>query len=373
MSKTWEDALKGWVIVSAAVVDDTTFAFSANWDETYHGPTLPSDVTDRLVYCDLKAATWGGKKYNGGFSFARSAGGVTPEGLSQALFATAGGYVSSFTFPDGPFGMEADMSARGAANLFFAGAHYYTYGLGNTFLRRNRPGDWTIISEATGSRVEQRRAGNITAGGGFSDDDIYLWNSGPLDGDPEDVIGHLLHWDGKSLTKLPVPAQLSKGIDGSPFWAHSICCVPDGRVFLSGTDGELVVGNRKTGFKVLVPALDEHLPGMNMAWFKGKLYGAIDFGLFSFDFKRNRWVGEPFLGDPNAPVNFPYIDANENVMLVAGGYGASIYDGERWARLAGDVSALDLTRLQLMEKLAGDTVTLRDIMRDLVEGQGSAS
>lgn len=59
MTKTWEDALKGWVIVSAAIVDDTTFVFGANWDETHHGETPPSEIYDRALFCDLKAATWG--------------------------------------------------------------------------------------------------------------------------------------------------------------------------------------------------------------------------------------------------------------------------------------------------------------------------
>lgn len=93
--------------------------------------------------------------------------------------------------------------------------------------------------------------------------------------------------------------------------AHDIRCAPDGRVFISGVDGELVAGGRKTGF-------------------------------------------------------ITHIDANENVMLPAGGYGAAVYDGESWTRIAGDVSALDLTRLRLMERQVEDIRALRDIMRDMV-------
>lgn len=369
MSKTWEDALRGLVIVSAAIVDDTTFVFTANWDETYKGPNPPRKYHDRAVFCDLKAGTWGGTQFDR-FSFARCAAGPSADKQKQALFADGISQVMSFTFPDGPREAEGFMPIRAAANLFFAGQHFYAYGLGNAFLRRNGPDDWTILSEATGDRATQRKAGNITAGNGYSDNDIYLWNSGPLDADdPMDKIGHLLHWDGQQLSTIPVPPQLSHDVPWSPFRAYDICCAPDGRVFISGWNGELIVGNRQTGFTVLAPQVESCLPGMHMAWFKGKLYGAIDAGLFSFNFEENRWLREPFVGDPNAPVNFPYIDANENVMLLAGGYGAAIYDGERWARIAGDVSALDITRLQLMQQMAGDMVTLRDIMRDLAEGQ----
>lgn len=364
MSKTWEDALKGYVIVSAAIVDDTTFIFGANWDETYHGETPLSEIYDRLVYCDLRAASWGGKRYDNGFSFARAAGGRTADNQKQGLFAAAGGYVTSFVFPGGPMGLEGEMPLRAVANLFFVGEHFYAYGLGRGFMRREGPGDWTILSND-----EADNAGPITAARGFAENDIYLWDSGPTGRNPKDKIGQLLHWNGASFSAIPLPRALSENIPWSPFRAHDICCAPDGRVFISGRNGELISGNREIGFSILAPQVERALPGMNLAWFKGKLYGAIDAGLFSFNFDESRWVGEPFAGDPNAPVNFPYIDANENVMLLAGGYGAAIFDGESWIRIAGDVSALDMTRLQLMERQVQDIATLRDIMRDLVEAQ----
>lgn len=182
MSKTWEDALRGLVIVSAAIVDDTTFVFTANWDETYKGPNPPRKYHDRAVFCDLKAGTWGGTQFDR-FSFARCAAGPSADKQKQALFADGISQVMSFTFPDGPREAEGFMPIRAAANLFFAGQHFYAYGLGNAFLRRNGPDDWTILSEATGDRATQRKAGNITAGNGYSDNDIYLWNSGPLDAD----------------------------------------------------------------------------------------------------------------------------------------------------------------------------------------------
>lgn len=369
MSKTWEDALKGYVIVSAAIVDDTTFVFGANWDETYHGETPLDEIYDRLVYCDLKAATWGGKKYDQ-FSFARAAAGLTSNGQRQALFAEAGGYVTSFIFPDGPMGLEDRMPVKGANDLFFAGEHFYAYGLSKKFLRREGPGHWTILSEIKGDIKTRREAGYFTAANGYTDNDIYLWDSGRTGRAPKDRIGQLLHWNGESFSTIPVPPELSRNVPWYPFIAHDICCAPDGRVFISGDKGELIMGNREQGFVVLAKQVERALPGMNLAWFKGKLYGAMEIGLFSFNFEKGRWVGEPFVGDPNAPVDFPYIDANENVMLLAGGYGAAIYDGEAWTRLAGGVSALDMTRLQLMERQVEDIRTLRDIMRDLAAGQG---
>lgn len=369
MSKTWQEVLNGLVIVSASVVDDRTFVFSANWDETYRGPNPPPKGHNRLVYCDLKAGSWGGKQSEG-YSFARSAGGRSPTGEKRALFADGISQVMSFEFPNGPREQEGHMPVRAAKRLFFAGRHFYAYGLDRRFLRRNGPGDWTILSETKGDANTRGQAGRFTAGDGFADNDIYLWDSGPMADDPEDRIGQLLHWNGERLSTIPVPAELSRNVPWEPFLAHDICCAPDGRVFISGLRGELIAGNRETGFAVLAPQVESALPGMNLAWFKGKLYGAIDFGLFSFDFEESRWLGEPFVGDPNAPVNFPYIDANENVMLLAGGYGAAIYDGESWLRIAGDVSALDITRLQLMEQEVRDLGTLRDIMRDLVEARG---
>ena len=88
-------------------------------------------------------------------------------------------------------------------------------------------------------------------------------------------------------------------------------------------------------------------------------------GLFVFDANELVWKPAPFVEDENAPVNFPIPDANENVMLVAGGFGASIFDGKEWQRIAGDVTPLDRTRLYLMERQVEDLGTLRDIMKDL--------
>lgn len=287
------------------------------------------------------------------------------DGRRQGLLADAGGYVTSFIFPEGPKHDEPDMPVRGAKNLFFAGDHFYAYGLSRKFLRRDGPGNWAVLSEKKGDIQTRNNAGRFTAGAGFADDDIYLWDTGPAAADPQDEIGRLQHWDGARLSAIPLPRALNHGVPHGPFIGHDICCAPDGRVFISGKDGELITGDRRNGFIILAPQQERALPGMNLAWFKGKLYGAIDAGLFTFDFAENRWRGAPFAGDPHAPVNFPHIDANENVMLLAGGYGAAIYDGESWTRIAGDVSALDMTRLRLMERQVEDIRALRDIMREM--------
>lgn len=352
--KTWEDALKGLVIVSASIVDDTTFSFTANWDETYRGPNPPTKYYNRQVYCDLKAGTWGGTHADG-FTGARTAGGLDTDGTKIALCADGISGLMRFSFPDRLINQEGPMPIGGVSRMFFAGKHFYAYGRSEAFLRRNGPGDWSILSEFRGEAEAEYWGGRFRAADGYSDNDIYIWSTG----------GELLHWDGERFSSIPLPPEATRQVNERFTVGESICCAPDGTVYISCFSGELLAGNKDRGFTVLVPQVERHMPAMNLAWFKGKLYGACDGGLFSFDFEDARFRGEPFVGDPNAPVNFPYIDANENVMLLAGGYGAAIYDGERWTRIAGDTTALDITRLHLMEQQVDDLRTLRDIMSDL--------
>ncbi|OAN86231.1 hypothetical protein [Sulfitobacter geojensis] len=366
MSKTWQDSLTGLSIVSAAVVDDGIFAFGANWDETYTGPKPPAKYHNRLVFCDLNAGTWGGKQYDGGFDFARVAGGQTAHGAPQALFTDAMGTITAFTFPDGPRGKEQPVEVRGANRLRFIGDHFYICGDGRSLLRRDTPDAWTVFNHVPFVSRETD-LGAFGPFDGFSDADIFMWYAGPYDSNATDRKPGIEHWNGTDFRQVPLPTELFEDVPWAPFRAHDICCTPDGQVFVSGTKGELLLGGRE-GFVVLAPQVQNALPGMNLCWFKDVLYGAIDAGLFTFDFKENSWVPAPFAGDPNAPVHFPHIDANENVMLLAGAYGAAIFDGDIWTSLAGDVSALDVTRVRLMEQQVEGLEELRDIVQDLATG-----
>lgn len=350
VAKTWDQVLTGMVIVSAAVVDDETFVFGANWDETYTGPNPPRQT--KLLACELSEG-WSGKRNSNGYDFARTAG-----GNGQALFSDAAGHVTTFDFKTAQRGMEPDMPVRGTTGVAHIGEHFYAYGLGRSFLRRDAAGEWSVLSGVTGSLKEERAAGQYVAIAGTSDKNIYLALN------RKGAAPEIHHWNGKKFTTIALPDAVTSELDPDPIFLWDMCCAADGSVYLSGKKGELLVGTIE-GFAPLIPRKERSLPGMNLCWFKEKLYGAIEAGLFVFDANELVWKPAPFVEDENAPVNFPILDANENVMLVAGGFGASIFDGKEWQRIAGDVTPLDRTRLYLMERQVEDLGTLRDIMKDL--------
>lgn len=361
MSKTWKDLLPGFTFVSCSVVDVNTVVLTANYDETYDGPNKP-EYGNRLFFCDLTTGTWGGKHNDPGFRFARCAGGRTAEGQPQALFADAGGNITSFIFPDGPRDMEDEMPVSGAKRLAFVGDHFYACGMRRSFLRRNGPGDWTVFSDIPNEDKRVRQPGNFVALDGLAENDIYL----ALQKNDLTPHGQIMHWDGTDFTPIPLPDDVTKKARDFTMFITDLIVAPDGRVFVAGKDGELLVGGTH-GFVNLTGRKRQAISMQQLCWFKGTLYGGHGVGLFRFDFDQRAWIGAPFVGDPQAPVGGPYIDANEDIMVFAGAYTASVYDGEKWTRIAGDVTPLDVTRLQIMEQQAEDLEELRDVLRDLSE------
>lgn len=364
MAKTWKEVITGLTFTSAAVVDASTVVFVVNEDETYTGPDKPRPG-HRTLFCDINTGAWGGKHHLPGFNFGRCAGGQTPEGQPQALFADAGGNVDSFIFPDGPRNAEPLMPVFAAQRVAFVGEHFYSCGRGRSFLRRNGPGDWTVIQNQQDKDVPGSRPGTFVALDGLSETDIYVGLQS------SDVSPHaqIMHWDGEHFTAIPLPDSVTVNArDEVTMFINDLIVAPDGRVFVAGGDGELLVGDRNR----FIPLTGPGRPAISirqLSWFKGALYGGHDIGLFRFDFDERRWIRAPFAGDPHAPLDGPYIDANEDFMVFAGAYTASVFDGEKWTRIAGDVTALDMTRLQLKEQQVEDLRDLRDVMKDLSEGK----
>lgn len=370
-----KDALDDLIITNAAVVDSNTFVFVATkyYEQedmdawlAKESETRP-ETFDRVISHNLKTQKWGWKQYTQGYTWAKPAGGLTSSGQRQALFVTSAGEVTSFQYENGPNQREEPCPARGIRKVKLLGDHFYAAGAGRGFMRRMGPGDWEVFSY-TPYTDPASDPGAFAAMDGYGENDIFLWAARRPRMVDRNSLGSLHHWDGAKFTEIPLPKDIFEGVPWGPFGAIDICCAPDGQVFLSGANGELLMGSRD-GFVVLLKQEERSWPRTNLAWFKDVLYGATQGGLFTFDFDQTRWVPAPFVEDENAPVNFPYIDANEDVMLLAGGFGASIYDGERWTRIAGDVSALDMTRLRLMERQVEDVRDLRDILRDEAQQQ----
>jgi len=73
--------------------------------------------------------------------------------------------------------------------------------------------------------------------------------------------------------------------------------------------------------------------------------------------------------DENAPSSFGYLDANDDFLIVAGPYGATLFDGETWSPIWQPVSKMDQMRLDLLRQQVGNLENLVDIAKDLAEEQ----
>jgi hypothetical protein len=123
-----------------------------------------------------------------------------------------------------------------------------------TVFRREGPNKWTCLRGNNQEEIEELKKTNRDYGfndiGGFAEDDIYACGG---DGD-------VMHFDGKSWRQLYCPTNEE---------LLSICCAPDGKVYIGGQRGSLVVG-RGDQWEVLKSKAPDEIN--DLAWFKGRLY-----------------------------------------------------------------------------------------------------
>ncbi|MET0026290.1 MAG: hypothetical protein ABW101_01535 [Candidatus Thiodiazotropha sp.] len=123
-----------------------------------------------------------------------------------------------------------------------------------TVFRREGPNEWTCLRGNDQEEIEEFKKTNRNYGfndiGGFADDDIYACGG---DGD-------VMHFDGKEWRQLYCPTNEE---------LLSICCAPDGKVYIGGQRGSLVVG-RNDQWEVLKSKAPDEIN--DLAWFKGRLY-----------------------------------------------------------------------------------------------------
>ncbi len=136
-----------------------------------------------------------------------------------------------------------------------------------TIFRRDGINNWTLLHGNNPSQIETWRKANRDLGfndiGGFSEKDIYACGG----------QGDLWHLTDKAFEELDCPTNLE---------LKSLCCAPDGKVYIGCEDGSLIVG-RDSSWEILntkAPNTDI----LDMIWYKDKLYLACGmYGLYIYD------------------------------------------------------------------------------------------
>ena len=251
-------------------------------------------------------------------------GGMSPEGHDQILVMEAPFTFYECNFQHGDNGIAERISldlVGGARDLKFIGSSFFIVGDDHGIARRRGPDDWDRLHY---KRSEDEFGNDFVSFDGFSEQDIYIGGFGNA----------FWHFDGRTLTRL------DHGFPGGPWTSaldiRSVVCGGDGRVYLGGTQGELIAGSRETGWEELVPQQESSSIGdlRQMAWFRGQLYATTHSELFYYDQERRDWR-VAFFDDEESPGSFGWISVRGERMLVAGGVGASVYDRVKWTRIWG--------------------------------------
>jgi hypothetical protein len=143
----------------------------------------------------------------------------------------------------------------------------------------------------------------------FSDNDIYAVGGS----------GDVWHCDGKKWQRIHFPSNEL---------LFTVCCAGDGNVYITGINGSLWVG-RGDRWKRL---FEGHfsVPFKDTAWFAGRLYCGGGYGLWVL--KNDKL--EPLKDEVDSVVATSVgridISPDGKLMLSAGPYGATIYDGTTW-------------------------------------------
>lgn len=235
----------------------------------------------------------------------------------------------------------------GAAQI---GDHVYACGSGGQFMRRERSGVWSVVSNEkrmstraqmdlqdiweaenpppTGNRYEgtwldemfdyrdslARRYMNL---GGLHENSIYLTSQVP-----NRQEGKIFHWNGKNLTEIYNPS----GEDINGFFFED-----ERRVWAYGRNGTILYGNHMDGFKDVSHPYDNH--GLNgMGLFQGTMYltsYAAGSGLYMLD-DNGRQVEVP-----GVPYNKSCtgLSITENALWTADDYAVLRFDGKKWDRI----------------------------------------
>lgn len=212
-----------------------------------------------------------------------------------------------------PLGEPGSPLATSAHAVFSIDGFAYVVGPWRSVCKRIAPGKWENLADRRSlPKPERNQFGRSNQGfnviAGFSAADIY---AGGGEGD-------LWHYNGEKWSQCPVPTNM---------YIETICCAGDGYVYVGLQSGSIMQG--RTNQWKLIHKGTMTLPFQDMAWFQGKVWCTSDYGTWTIE--------NGNLTDPLLPAEIRScsgnLSVNDGVMLLAGMYGASVFDGVKWVSL----------------------------------------
>jgi hypothetical protein len=131
--------------------------------------------------------------------------------------------------------------------------------------------------------------------------------------------GDVWHYNGKKWQQIHFPSNEL---------LFTVCCAGDGNVYITGNNGSLWVG-RGDRWKRLSEGRFSS-PFKDTAWFAGRLFCGNGLGLWYLKGDKLESIRDEVDSKVATSVGRIDISPDGKLMLTAGPYGATIYDGEKW-------------------------------------------
>ena len=223
---------------------------------------------------------------------------------------------------------DAGVFSEGAAGYGYLsdlqqiGEHLYAAGYSGQVYKRTGPGRWHHMDQGilqpAGMQGGQY---SIQVINGSAEDDIYV--AGCTNAPYYPVRAS--HWNGSEWRDIALPEVAER--------ITNIHVESKDRIWLCGSNGTLLLGNARDGFRSL-STVDDNQLFLSITLFEGRAYLGSNLGLFMYD-PANATAGirpvvtglEPELQDANV------VDSVEGMLWSIGPKDIARFDGQSWSRI----------------------------------------
>lgn len=310
----WMEAFEGFYIYDCAVRRNDIFCFLLI--QKKEGGDQGEPATRLVSVFNDGSGDVGFGEYTG-FELPKISVSRNPE--EQAIMISLDGDVAVLGGGENDLEKKIPMGKRNSALLSSAvgiatiDGDIYAVGGWRSVCRRIGSGKWQNLADRASLPESKGTKNGLDNGGfsvidGFNAHDIYCGGG----------KGDLWHFDGSSWEQCPVPTNM---------YVESICCAGDGFVYVGLQSGSVMRGRNDKWKVIHVGSLT--LPFKDMVWYEDKVWCTSDYGIWTIE------DGKYIEPDLSAKVRScsGNLSVGDGVMLLAGMYGASVYNGKKWTTL----------------------------------------
>ena len=202
---------------------------------------------------------------------------------------------------------------RACFNLATIDGSIYAVGPWRTICKRIGPNHWESLAGDRSTLPKPPRRGASNDGGfdaiaGFHANDLYCVGG----------KGDAWRYDGRRWYQCAVPTNM---------FLHSVCCAGDGYVYIGMQSGSVMRGREDTW--EIIHRDEMTLAFKDIVWYDGKVWCTSDYGLWVIENGKLKEADVP----PEVKSCSGNLSVGDGVMLLAGMYGATVYDGQEWQRI----------------------------------------